>query len=60
MELKAALFDVSKPPILLNFIDGLASTDITIEHIERAADLILRASHGETIKEAVWLSRAPE
>lgn len=58
MELKAALFGVSDPPVLLNFIDGLASTDITSEHIEKAADQTFQASHSGQVDKAIWLSRA--
>jgi len=59
MELKAALFGVPDPPVLLNFIGGLASTDMTIDHIKRAAELTFKASQGEPMEQPIWLSRTP-
>lgn len=43
-------------PKLVNFIDGLSSTDVTIEHIERALAITLAAAKGETVDECNWLS----
>lgn len=59
MELKASLFGVIDPPVLINFIDGLASTDITIEHLEKAADHTFQASHDGQgpVEKAIWLNR---
>ena len=41
---------------MVNFIDGLSSTDVTIEHIERALAITLAAAKGETVDECNWLS----
>jgi pyruvate/2-oxoacid:ferredoxin oxidoreductase alpha subunit len=55
-ETKSALYGMENAPKLVNFIDGLSSTDITIEHIERALAMTLAASRGETVDECSWLS----
>lgn len=55
-ETKAALYGMENAPKLVNFIDGLSSTDVTIEHIERALAITLTASKGEAVDECNWLS----
>ena len=55
-EMKAALFGMENPPKLVNFIDGLASTDITIEHIEKALAMTIAASNGEQVPECSWMT----
>lgn len=57
MEVKAALFGMPHPPTLVNFIGGLANSDITTRHIEEAVDLTARAAIGEPTEEVVWLTR---
>jgi len=52
IELKAAV-DSSIP--VLNFIGGLAGSDITLEHFSRAVESTLRASRGESLPEVTWL-----
>lgn len=56
MELKAALCDTDKRPVLLDFIGGLANTDITVEHLTMASKLTHRASQGETVQPVTWLT----
>jgi pyruvate/2-oxoacid:ferredoxin oxidoreductase alpha subunit len=55
-ETKAALFGMENAPKLVDFIDGLSSMDITIDHIERALAITMAASKGETVEECNWLS----
>ena len=55
-ETQAALCGMEDAPKLVNFIDGLSSTDVTIEHIERALAITLAAATGETVDECNWLS----
>lgn len=54
-ETKAALFGMENAPKLVNFIDGLSSMDITIEHIERALAITMAAANGEQVDECNWL-----
>ena len=54
MELKSALNGAPLPAV--DFIAGLANLDLTQEQIERAIDLTMAASRGESVKEVTWLS----
>ena len=55
-EMKAALFGMENPPKLVNFIDGVASTDVTIEHGEKALAMTIAASNGEPVAECSWMT----
>lgn len=55
LELKAALRDLETPVALVGFIDGLAGSDITLDHVERAADITMQACQGKAYKEVTWL-----
>jgi len=55
VELKAALNDLEGRPLLLDFIGGLAGTDITLEQIGRAVDLIRLAGRGRPSQEVTFL-----
>jgi pyruvate/2-oxoacid:ferredoxin oxidoreductase alpha subunit len=55
MEAKAVLSDISNPPKMIDFIDGLSNLDITIEHIEKALALTLAALEGKEVPETNWL-----
>jgi hypothetical protein len=39
---------------MANFIDGLAGLDITLEHVEKAANITLKAARGEPFPEVTW------
>ncbi|MDO8692260.1 MAG: phenylglyoxylate dehydrogenase [Dehalococcoidia bacterium] len=54
MELKAVLGEMGARIPMANFIDGLAGMDITIQHIERAAEITGRAARGETFQQVTW------
>ncbi len=56
MESRAALYRSGVDAPVINFIDGLAGSDITIEHIERAIDMTYQASQGIPVKEVTWLT----
>ncbi|MDP6126647.1 MAG: pyruvate ferredoxin oxidoreductase [Dehalococcoidales bacterium] len=56
VELKTLMSDLERPVPLLSFIDGAAGADITVEHIERAIDLINDAADGKAGKETTWLA----
>lgn len=55
-EMKAAVYGMEAPPKLVNFIDGLASTDITIEHVEKMLAITIAAANGETVSECNWMT----
>ena len=55
-EMKAALFGMENPPKLVNFIDGVASTDVTIEHVEKALAMTIAATNGEPVAECSWMT----
>lgn len=55
METKAVLSDMAKPPRMLDFIDGLANTDITSDHIEKALAVAVAALKGKETAETNWL-----
>lgn len=55
MEAKAVLSDISNPPKMIDFIDGLSNLDITIEHIEKALAITLAALEGKDVQETNWL-----
>lgn len=56
VELKTALSGLTASIPLIGFIDGMAGTDITTEHIERAVDIIDAAAQGKPAKETTWLA----
>ncbi len=54
-ELRAALReDVGRVP-MINFIDGLGGSDITLKHYERAISMLQRLSAREEVAEVTWL-----
>lgn len=55
MEAKAVLSDMAKPPKMVDFIDGLANTDITSDHIEKAIAVTVAALEGKETAETNWL-----
>ena len=55
METKAVLQDLSTAIPMADFITGIASLDITIDHLERAIDDVRQASQGKPFKEVTWL-----
>ncbi len=56
-ELKYLLPDLGQPtPLLLNFIAGLAGTDITPQHVERVIDITYASVEGKEVKPVTWLS----
>jgi len=55
MELKSASAKIGKAP-MLNFIDGLANTDITKDHIKGMIERAQRAAGGEPFQEVTWVS----
>jgi len=56
VDVKASLVDADPPIAMVNFIDGLGGSDITIEHIERAVDITCDAAQGQAVKEVTWLA----
>ncbi len=54
MELRALTPEIGIVP-MLSFIDGIASVDITQEHIARMVDDIHEASQGRSYREVTWL-----
>jgi len=55
MEAKAVLSDMKQPPRMVDFIDGLANTDITSDHIEKALAVTIGALEGKATAETNWL-----
>lgn len=56
MEIKAALGATGAKIPMANFLDGMAGTDITIEHVERAVEITQRAARGEPFQEVTWFA----
>ncbi|MDR0621140.1 MAG: pyruvate synthase subunit PorA [Deltaproteobacteria bacterium] len=54
-EARAVLPDVTNPPKMVDFIDGLSSLDITADHLEKALAITMAAADGQTVKETNWL-----
>jgi len=54
METKAVLGEMGAKIPMANFIDGLANLDITLEHVERAAEITQQAARGEPFQEVTW------
>lgn len=54
MELKAVFGQMGVKIPMVNFIDGLAGLDITLEHVEKAANITLKAARGEPFPEVTW------
>lgn len=54
-EARAILPDLKNPPRMIDFIDGLSSLDITVDHIGKALAITLAAMNGEDVKETNWL-----
>lgn len=55
LELKALLSDLEGPIPLLGFIAGAGGADITLDHLDRAVDLIDAAGRGKGYSETTWL-----
>ncbi|MCX6013104.1 MAG: pyruvate synthase subunit PorA [Chloroflexi bacterium] len=55
METKAVLHDIQSTVPVADYITGIGSLDITIDHIMRAIDEIYNASKGKPVKEVSWL-----
>jgi pyruvate/2-oxoacid:ferredoxin oxidoreductase alpha subunit len=55
MEVKAVLSDMASPPKIYDFIDGLANTDITTDHINKALHVTAAALEGRETAETNWL-----
>lgn len=56
VQLKAACADLDTRMPMVNFIDGLSGSDITMEHIARAIDITQLVAEGKSHKEVTWLS----
>jgi pyruvate/2-oxoacid:ferredoxin oxidoreductase alpha subunit len=54
LELKTLLPEIGLVP-MLSYIDGLASMDITVPHIERVVDEVNAAAHGKPYQEVTWI-----
>ncbi len=55
-DLKGVLGDMAVRIPMACFIDGLAGSDITLEHISKAVDITHRAAQGEPFQETTWLA----
>jgi pyruvate/2-oxoacid:ferredoxin oxidoreductase alpha subunit len=54
-ELRALLPEIGPKTPLLSYIDGLASMDITVPHIERVVDEVKDATQGKPYQEVTWI-----
>ncbi len=54
-EARAVLPDLKEAPRMIDFIDGLSSLDITVDHIEKALAITIAAMNGEKVNECNWL-----
>jgi len=55
-EVKALQNDLDTRIPMVDFLVGAGGADITIEHMERAIDIIQDAAEGRPVKETTWLS----
>lgn len=55
VEIKALQADLKSRVPMVGFIDGLAGTDITLEHIEHAFEVTRMAARGDPVQEVTWL-----
>lgn len=55
MELKAALGELNTPTPMANFVDGFGGIDVTLEGIERSADITWGASQGKPFEKLTWI-----
>jgi pyruvate/2-oxoacid:ferredoxin oxidoreductase alpha subunit len=56
MEIKSILHEMRKPPeVVLNFIDGIGSMDVTVEHIQKAVMTLQKALEGANVPDVNWL-----
>lgn len=55
IELKAVQNQIGTD-VMLSFIDGLASIDITLDHIEFVFDKLIAAAKGEKYQEVTWVT----
>ncbi len=59
MELRSALLDMPRPPVLLDFIAGLGGADITLDHLHRAIHIVERSLEKRPEREVHWLGIDP-
>lgn len=55
MELRSALYNTVSTPVV-GFVDGLAGSDITVNHIERGVNILFQVAQGKNYKEVSWLT----
>jgi pyruvate/2-oxoacid:ferredoxin oxidoreductase alpha subunit len=55
MELKAVSAEIGKIP-MMDFIDGLANTDITKDHIADMIESVQKAARGEPFQDVTWVA----
>ncbi len=56
-ETKTVLNDLGVSPPIISFIDGLGGADITLENLEKMAEITRQAAaSGKVAKEVVWMS----
>jgi pyruvate/2-oxoacid:ferredoxin oxidoreductase alpha subunit len=53
-DLRTLLPEIGLVP-MLSYIDGLASLDITVPHIERVVDEVNAAAQGKPYQEVTWI-----
>lgn len=58
VELRAALRDLERAPLVLGFIDGLGGADIPLAHLSRAIEIVAAAAAGQAQREVTWLGIA--
>ncbi len=56
VELRAAFADLDARIPMVDFIDGLSGSDITMEHIARAISITQSVAEGKPYKKVTWLS----
>jgi len=56
MELNSLLYEAGMSIPTIDFIDGIANTDVTKEHIERAVELTYSACQGKPVQKVTWLA----
>ena len=56
IEVKPVLSDLPVSPPIIDFIDGIANTDISLSHIDKAIDITYEAAQGGSFQEVYWVN----
>jgi len=55
MEIKTALSEINTTIPMANFFDGMGGIDVTLESVERSADITWQAAQGKPFEKLTWI-----